>query len=376
MKRTLARRGIAWLASLAMSAAFIATLLPASPASASVGAGAVYTETNVRGANAIVVFKRAADGTLTQAATVLTGGGGTSSALGSQGAVIISSDGSRLFAVNAGTNQISSFSLSADGLTVKLLDVQPSGGVTPVSLTMKGTSLYALNAMGIGNVTGFRVGADGTLAPIPNSTRRLSGPLVQPAEVRFNPAGTVLMVTERGTQRIDTYPIDGNGIPGARIVTRSPGLEPFGFAFDPAGHPVVSETFGGLPGKGAASSYTLAGGGRLQVVSATVPNGQTATCWVSVTDDGYAFMTNTGSGTVTSYRVGSSGSLSLLEAVAGNISPTSAPIDLDLDRASHLFVLASGLGTIHGFAVGSAGGLSKINAAGSLPPSAGGLAAR
>lgn len=378
MRRTLVRRASISVVGLAMVAALVPVLVAGPASGATTGGGAVYTETNAGSGNAIVVFKRAADGTLAQAAKVSTGGGGTSSALGSQGAVILSSDGKYLFAVNAGTNTISSFAVSDGGLHLKPVDLQSSGGVMPVSLTMNGDALYVLNAMGVGNITGFRVGPDGSLAPLPHSTRPLSGPLVNPAEVRFNPAGTVLVVTERGTQRIDTYPVDGHGLAGQRRTFMASGLEPFGFSFDPAGHAIVSETFGGLPERGAASSYALSDTGQLRTISGTVRNGQTATCWVAVTPSGdYAYMSNTGSGTVSSYAIGSGGQLSLKAGSAANLGATSAPIDLDLDRgASHLYVVASGLGTVIGLSVGSNGNLTRITSAGSLPPSVSGLAAR
>src|SRR5207248_9794149 len=139
---------------------------------------------------------------------------------------------------------------------------QPSNGVFPLSLTMDGSALYVLNAMGIGNITGFRVAPDGSLSPIARSTRRLTGPLVNPAEVRFNPQGTVLMVTEKGTTRVDTFPVDAQGHVGRIHVTRSSGLEPFGFSFDPSGDAVVSEGFGAAPGRGAVSSCRVAASGR------------------------------------------------------------------------------------------------------------------
>jgi len=66
------------------------------------GPGAVYTLTNQVAGNAVAVFTRGADGRLTAAGTVATGGAGTGASLGSQSAVSLSNDGRRLFAVNAG----------------------------------------------------------------------------------------------------------------------------------------------------------------------------------------------------------------------------------------------------------------------------------
>ncbi|CAN5323351.1 hypothetical protein BH20ACT24_BH20ACT24_16070 [soil metagenome] len=373
MHRTLLRH--AWSALLALTMA--STLLGGTAGAAgSGGGGAVYVETNT-GANAIVVFDRATDGTLTEVGAVPTGGAGTNSALGSQGAVILSVDGHRLFAVNAGSNQISSFAVSPDGLGLELVDLQSSRGLMPISLTLHGDVLYVLNALGLGNIVGFRVADDGTLTSLSGSKRKLSAPLSNPAQVQFNPSGTVLMVTEKGTRLIDTFPVDENGVAGPLTTTQSSGLEPFGFAFDPAGHAIVSEAFAGAPGRSAVSSYAVTDAGEANVISASVPNQQTAACWVVITSDGhFAFVSNTGSGNISSYAIGNGGQLSLDEAVAARTGKGSAPTDMDLDEAGHMYVLASGFGMVRGFAVGSGGNLLPITKAGALPASATGLAAR
>ena len=70
--------------------------------------GVVYTSTNSPFGNAVAVFDRAADGTLTERGTFATGGTGTGANVGSQGAVVLSEDGRELYVVNAGSNSISS----------------------------------------------------------------------------------------------------------------------------------------------------------------------------------------------------------------------------------------------------------------------------
>src|SRR5438309_10541643 len=88
--------------------AFVALLLgPASVAAAADdSAGAVYTLTNTA-ANAGIVYDRSASGALTWSGSFPTGGRGGS--LGSQGAVVTSTDGRWLYAVDAGSNDISAF---------------------------------------------------------------------------------------------------------------------------------------------------------------------------------------------------------------------------------------------------------------------------
>ena len=54
--------------------------------------GAVYVLTNATSGNAVAVWNRAADGTLTAAGSYVTGGQGNGGGLGSQGAIILSQD--------------------------------------------------------------------------------------------------------------------------------------------------------------------------------------------------------------------------------------------------------------------------------------------
>src|SRR5439155_25434089 len=203
-----------------------------------------------------------------------------------------------LFAVNAGSNQISVLRVGILDLT--LVDVVASGGIRPISLALHENLLYVLNEGGTPNITGFPVGDDGTLTPLPGSTQPLiGGTAADPAQVSFNPDGTLVIVTEKAGNRLNTYTIDENGLRSAPIDNPSNGMTPFGFAFNNSSFLVVSEAFGGAPNQSAASSYSAAEDGTLSVISGSVPNSQTASCWVVTTNNGrVAFISNTGSGTI------------------------------------------------------------------------------
>src|SRR5437667_116675 len=151
------------------------SLLPASAASGG-AAGAVYALTNSPAGNAVVVYQRGADGSLTPDGLFATGGLGTGSSLGSQGGVIVSDDHQLLFAVNAGDNTISSFRIRPDGL--ELADTASSGGTMPTSVAFFRGLLYVLNPGVPNNVSGF-VGRRGA--------RRGAAVLCSPA-VRVAPA--------------------------------------------------------------------------------------------------------------------------------------------------------------------------------------------
>src|SRR6516162_2399310 len=90
--------------------------------------GAVYVLTN-QPTNSVLVFARAADGTLSFSGNFATGGAGAGTGvdpLGTQGSLVLSRWHRRLFAVNAGSNDVSVFAV--DGLNLRLLDSASSGG--------------------------------------------------------------------------------------------------------------------------------------------------------------------------------------------------------------------------------------------------------
>src|SRR5688572_9164132 len=340
------------------------------------GRRAVYTITNAAEGNEVAVYERSADGSLTFMASYPTGGLGSGSGLGSQGAVILRENGRRLFVVNAGSNNISVFAVRRNGL--ELLDVVDSGGEMPISLTLHGRFLYVLNAGGSGNISGFRVRDNGKLVPLDGSTQPLSnggtGDSPQPAQISFSRDGDLLVVTEKATNMIDVYQVE-NGIAGSPESHPSAGMTPFGFAFAKRHDLIVSEAFGGAPGVSAVSSYNV-DHATFEVISPSVGTTQTAACWVVISNNGkYAYVTNTGSGSVSSYRIEKDGSISLLEAQAGLTGEGSSPIDMALsNNGKFLYALGANSDTITIFQVREDGTLESLGNL-SVPPGAVGLAA-
>src|SRR5580700_4002718 len=137
-------------------------------------AGAVFVMTNSVDKNEIIAFRRNDDGTLQQTRTFGTdgrGSGGNVDPLGSQGSLVLSQDRSHLFAVNAGSGELSVFRVEGDLLSLEAKVI--SGGSEPVAVTQHGNLVYVVNAGGNGNVVGFRW-QNGQLTEISDSTRFLS----------------------------------------------------------------------------------------------------------------------------------------------------------------------------------------------------------
>jgi 6-phosphogluconolactonase len=360
------------LAAFALLTAFVVGAAPASAASSNTTdapVGAVYAQSNDPAGNAIVVFDRAADGSLTVAGSFSTGGLGTGAGLGSQGSVVLSGGGRWLLAVNAGSDQITAFRVTNHGLV--RTDIESSGGDQPISISIRGHLVYALND-GSDSLSGFRLTWQGDLKPIAGSTIGLSGAGISPAQVQFAPNGRRVVVTEKNTNLIDVYWVR----PGGRLkkpnIQASEGETPFGFDFTPGGRLVVSEAVGGAPGQSTVSSYGLGSAGSLTTISASVPDGQSAACWVVITKDGrYAYTTNTGSGSVSGFAIADDGSLNLLGGAAAPAG--TAPADLDA-ADGFLYTNNGGSDNISAFVINADGSLTPILGVGGLPIATVGLA--
>jgi len=182
-----------------------------------------------------------------------------------------------------------------------------------------------------------------------------------------------LIVSEKGTQTIETFNVNDDGYLAAPISNHSSGATPFGFQSTHRGIVVVSEA-----GPNALSSYKLTETGQLNLVTGSLKNGQAATCWAVVTDDGrFAFSINAGSGTISSYAIAENGTLTLLNAVAATTGTGSVPTDAALTHDSKfLYVRVGGLGQVLGFRVEDDGRLTPVGGAGGVPSGSQGIAAR
>ena len=360
----------------------LASLTPISVFADGDSIGSVYTMSNAAESNSILVYNRDLTGKLTPAGEFDTGGLGTSSGLGNQGAVIIDPANRWLFVVNAGSDDVSVFAVDDDGLT--LVDRKPSGGNRPISLTYSRNLLYVLNAGGaVGtadSISGFSVGADGMLTPIPGSTQSLSDANTGPAQVSFNADGDVLVVTEKATNLIDTFMVDNNGVAGPANIHVSSGTTPFGFAIGKRDQLIVSEAAGGATDQSSVSSYQLGKDGSLAVISPSVGTTETAACWQIVTNDGrFTYTTNAGSGSISGYSIDFDGSLTLLDADGrtGNTGKDTGPLDMALSNdGRNLYTLNGRSDTIGVFKVKDKGGLASLNSHIDVPAAANGLAVR
>ncbi|WP_395725455.1 lactonase family protein [Nakamurella sp.] len=390
------------------------------PASTTRPVGAVFVGTNHNNstdpsqpANQVVMYRRGNDGTLTKAGVFDTGGQGSGPSqrfagdgLGAGESVRLSEDQRWLFVANAGSNSVSVFRVHPDRL--ELTDVEPTGDGSagrrfPNSVAQHDDLVYVLNSADQGSITGFRLTTRGKLVRIPGSTRELAAnqqrftpdPLYDPAQVSFTPDGSRLVVSIKdgpdpalapgteatGPGRILTFAVDPSGRPANTFVRTDFGHRgPFGFSFDRRGNLLVGEFVGGpvedVGGvtsiTGAAGSYRINRDGTLTPITPGVPDHQLDTCWL-VNNGRYAFGANYSSGTVSSYRVGPNGALTLLNPVAGTTEHPgnvqgSTPLDSRVSPdGTFLYVVLPGSGRVAGWQIRDDGSLRKVGEFGGLP---------
>jgi 6-phosphogluconolactonase len=228
-----------------------------------------------------------------------------------------------------------------------------------------GNLVYVANSgNGDSNYTGFVLGPDGRLFPIPGSTVTLAANAA-PGDVLFNGTGTELVGTEVGTSMIDSFTVGFGGrltaAPGSPFPAQ--GLGPFGSEFRPT-NPAqlfVSNAHNGA-GLGTISAFTDAPDGTLSPVAGSPFADQlTAPCWLTITRDGqFLFTVNTGSGEISRFQIAPDGTLTLLGSTpvgqtggVGAVDPRLSP------DGSFLYVDESRIGAVGAFAV-SGGNLTEL----------------
>jgi 6-phosphogluconolactonase (cycloisomerase 2 family) len=351
---------------LVLAAAVLFAAVLASSAMAADGRGALYTQTNDPTGNAIQRFERAPDGALSPAGTFATGGVGLAGLGGRQGAVESSGDGRFLYAVNAGSDSVSVFRLGHRG--PDHVDTIASRGAAPVSIAEHHGRVYVLNSGGTPSVAAFRRRLDGSLVPIPGGTRALADGAAGAAQVSVTPDGRSLIVSERVAHRLETLPLDALGRPGEPVVTPSSGAVPFGFGITQQGTLIVSEA-----GASSVSSYRPARDGSLRAVTASLPVGQGAACWVAVSPSGRFAYTGNAAGSISGFAIGHAGALTPLDADGLTAALVPSPRDLDFDASGrYLHAISPGNaatgGRVTTYRVGPEGSLVLV---GSAPAAAG-----
>jgi 6-phosphogluconolactonase len=234
-----------------------------------------------------------------------------------------------------------------------------------------GNFLYVVNS-GSSNISGYTIDGHGTLTPIPGSVQQLSTANAGPAQIAFTPAGDKLIVTEKSNNKITDFPVSNSGLSSPGTSVNSAGQTPFGFDFAGAGTIVVTEASGGTPQASTVSAYSVFG--NTSVTGGPLATGQTAACWAAVTSNGqYAYVTNTGSNTISSFAVNDNGSIHMINAA--EVVTGRTPTDITLSSNDfYVYNLNAGSHSISVYKKGGNETLKKIEEVPNLPLHAVGLA--
>ena len=359
-----------WLLALALTALALGPGATSAAAGSGGVVGAAYSETNGVGpsGNAVIAYDRLANGQLVQREVVPTGGVGERAPqpgceppggcpiLDTQGEVVVTENGKLVFAVNAGSNDISAFRETNDGL--ELVDVEPSNGDFPNSVAVHGHTLYVLNSNS-NTIAGYHFTSKGELSFIPGSVRPLSSPFspdgLKPRQVGFDRTGNILIVSilvsvvppgPPNPSSIDTFVLGKDDVPGTAMPHVPTTPLPFGFDVDKHNNLVMSQVTE-LPGTGHTATYRInSKTGDLTPIDTESSGGQ-APCWVVITNSGkLTYVVNTGGGapsTIAGYGLEPSGFLTPL-GLTGPNGEEVARTDEALSRDSKfLYVLKPGI---------------------------------
>jgi hypothetical protein len=331
----------------------------------------LFVQTDNLSANQIMVYQRAWNGTLTYVASYPTGGmggmaaGSAADPLASQGSLVSAENGRVLLAVNAGSDTVSLFRVRGDHLWLE--QVIGSGGQFPASIAVYGDLVYVLNSGGVGAVQGYWLGGD-HLSKIWGSNRSLglsnTNPpnfLTSPGQVGFSPNGRQLIVTTKAsTSAIDIFWVHGSGrLSNMAVSNTSTTPVPFAFVFDPWGRLVVVEA-----ATSHLSTYTISPDNSLTGIG-SVADGFTAACWISAAH-GFYYVSNAGSGNVSSFTINGSGVPALVNATAATVQAGATDSVATADQR-FLYVSCGGSGTIDAFRVNHDGSLTWLQTVTGLP---------
>ena len=309
----------------------------ATAASASTGGGAVFVQTDDLNHNSVIAFRRDAAGHLDRVGEFLTGGrGGVEQnvpldSLASQDSLTYDQAHRLLFAVNAGSNTVTSFRVTGAHLT--RLQTVSSGGVFPVSVSAAHGRLFVLNAGGSGNVTGYRINTTGHLTAQPGGSRDLGlsnqarpNFITAPADITQTADGAHVIVTTKANNTVDVFNVH-DGTLSAPVKNSSAAAVPFALAFDSQGRLAVANA-----GDSSVSSYRLRADGTLETITAGTKDGQAALCWLVGTGD-TLFGGNAGSSTISAFSVAGDGSVSLTGTPDGVVAHTGGGTGGTIDLA-------------------------------------------
>jgi 6-phosphogluconolactonase (cycloisomerase 2 family) len=365
----------------------------------------IYTQTNET-ENQIINFRRAMDGRLMEVQRISTGGKGTDGfvpltgeesgpdSLISSNAVIVSRDRKWLFAVNAGNNSVSSFSIGMEGM-LNHVDTKATGNpvmgrtgtASSLAFNDRDSVLYVSHSLGPDHIRAFTV-VGGKLTPrVDARSVNLAGMDDRVVtQIATSPDNAYLIacvlldarpnadgLTPAKENNLVLFPIGMGGFLGDALFRNSGGATPFATAFL-KGRPNAFVTV--LAAESAAVLSTLAANGNVETtrpskIDVGMAPEPSEICWVSISeDDRFAFGANFGYRTVSTFRIDANGVMVKMSTAAQEMGdgtfkglagvPSSGAGD-NAVAGGYLFQLYANASKLVGYKIGDDGRLTKVS---------------
>ncbi len=334
--------------------------------------GAVYAMSNNLTMNTIIAYVRNAKDEFVFLGEFPTGGRGgildpadDVDPLLSQNSVVITPSKKFLLNVNAGDNTVTVFRILSD-FKLRRVSIAKVVGFGPLAIAVNSKGLVYVASQDFdgkfesvldatGSLTGFRLTDNGRLVRIAGSVRRLP---TRPGDVVFSPDGNSLVVSSFNaflgglpapSASLLSFKLFPNGLlsrtPVDTASSTTPGSPP---GRDPpiligitivqvngVQYVVIPEIRGIGTQAGSISSFRLNKNGKLTpvqidlIIGTSITEGQVAPCWIRFTSNKkFFFVTNTGSGTVSSFSFSGGISKILAEVAASGLSSLEGAIDI------------------------------------------------
>jgi 6-phosphogluconolactonase (cycloisomerase 2 family) len=285
--------------------------------------------------------------------------------------VAVHPSGQFVYVANFGRGNISQFRLGADGTLLPLTPALVAIGTTgaPINMTIdpSGRNAYVVNSNSTGadglGVYQYAIGPDGGLVPMAVPTVATG---LNPSFIAVDPTGRYAYVTNVGDGTISQYAVGANGdlLPLSPATVAS-GPRDLMIAIDSRGKfaYTANSLSTGVDGKGV-SQYAIGSGGALMPLAA--PNVAAGLHPQSVALDPsgrFAYVANFGDNNVSQYSVTADGSLAAM--ATPTVAAGTAPISITVD-ANGRFAYATNYcnvtcGGISQFSIDSAGALQPLS---------------
>ncbi len=286
------------------------------------------------------------DGSLSAMLTTTT----TSSVTAGQlpASVTIGPAGKYAYVANSGDNTVSEYAVGSDGGLTPLATPTVVTGTGPYGVTIASSGKYAYvvnhNGGATGSVSEYAVGADGSLTLLASLAEPTG---TSPVSITLDPTGQYAYVANSGDDTVSQYSIGANGI----LTPMSPptvatGSGPTGVVVDPTGtHAYVTNAAGNTVSEYAiASDGTLSALAPATLASDAAPRAITLSQGTAAvqTVPTFAYVANSGDGSVSPFTIGTDGKLASLGSPA---TAGASPVAVTVSPSGHYAYVLNGGGT-------------------------------